>query len=84
MPEFPLDQNRSSPFASRDDVERAVGDMDEAAILEILALQPTLAELEEAAIWARGEGDVIGKSGHMLSGVPAEIYDILTADDEEE
>lgn len=84
MPELPADQPRSGPFASRDDVERVVGDMDEATVLEILALQPTLAELEEAAVWARGEGDVIGKSGHALSGVCAEIYDLLTADDEEE
>ncbi len=83
-PQLPLDQRRSGPLATRDDVERVVGDVDETTILEILALQPTLAEFEEAAVWSRGEGDTIGKAGHTLSGVSAQVFDILTADDEEE
>ena len=69
---------------TRDDLARLVGDLDEHKTLEILALNPTPAELEEAAIWATGDGDVIAKMGHPLAGIVAEIVDILTADEEEE
>lgn len=71
-------------MATRDDLLRLVGDVDERKILEILALHPTMAEIEQVALWAAGNGDVLGKSGHPLSGTAAEVFDILTADEEEE
>jgi hypothetical protein len=60
-----------------------LGDIDE-AIIAILALKPSLAELEQAAVWATGDGDVLGKTGHPLTAIAAQIVDILTADEEEE
>jgi len=70
--------------ASSEDVRRILGDLDEAKVVEILALRPSVVELEEASIWASGDGDVLGKSGRPLSAVEAAIVDILAADEEEE
>jgi len=70
--------------ASGEDVRRILGDLDEAKVVEILALRPSVVELEEAAVWATGDGDVLGKSGRPLSTVEAAIIDIVTADEEEE
>jgi hypothetical protein len=65
-------------------VKAILGDIDEAKIIEILELQPAFADLEEAALWATGDGDVLAKEGRELSGTAAEIVEILTADEEEE
>jgi hypothetical protein len=69
--------------ASRDDLRRMLGDIDDVKIIEILALRPSLADLEAAAIWATGDGDVLGKSGRPRAGVVADIVDILAADEDE-
>lgn len=66
-----------------DDVIRVLGEIDDASIIEILALTPTLNDLEQAAIWAAGDGDVLAKQGHPLTGVVADIVDILTVYEEE-
>jgi len=73
-----------SATISRDDLCRILGDIDDAKIIEILALKPTLPEVEQAAVWATGDGDVLAKSGHPLAGVASDIVDILTADEEDE
>ena len=67
----------------RNDLTRLLGDVEDAKLIDILALEPTLAEVEEAAIWVAGDGDVLAKSGRPLAGVVANIVDILTADEEE-
>ena len=66
-----------------DDLTRILGEVDDAKIVEILALKPTLQELEEAAVWVTGDGDVLAKSGHPLGGVVAAIVDIMISDEEE-
>jgi hypothetical protein len=71
-------------MATRDDLLRLFGDVDGRKALDILALHPTVAEVEEAALWAAGDGDVLAKGGHPLHGTAAEFFDILTADEEEE
>jgi hypothetical protein len=68
---------------SRNDMTRLFGDVEDAKLIDILALKPTLAEVEEAALWVAGDGDVLAKSGRPLAGVVANIVDILTADEEE-
>jgi hypothetical protein len=70
-------------MVDRDDVIRVLGEMDDAMIIEILALKPTLNDLEQAAMWSAGDGDVLAKQGHPLGGVVADIVDLLTADEEE-
>jgi hypothetical protein len=71
-------------MATREDLLRLVGDVDERKVFDILALNPTVAEIEQAALWAAGDGDVLGKSGYPLRGTAAEVFDILAADEEEE
>ena len=76
-------QSTHPATVSRDELTRILGEIDDAKAIEILALKPTLAEIEEAAIWATGNGDVLGKAGRPLTGIAAEIFEILTADEEE-
>ena len=70
--------------ATRDDLLHLFGEIDERKLLDILALRPTFAEIEEASLWATGDGDVLAKDGHPLSGTAAEVVNILIADEEEE
>jgi len=70
-------------LAGRDDLRRILGDLDDAKIIEILALNPSLTELEKAAMWATGDGDILARSGHPLAGIVANIIDIAAADEEE-
>jgi hypothetical protein len=42
-----------------------------------------LAELEEAAVWATGNGDILAKEGPPLSDKVARIVEIVTADEDE-
>lgn len=69
---------------SADQLKAIVGDIEDAKVIEILELSPSIAELEEAAVWATGNGDVLAKGGRPLSGTAAAIVEILTADEEEE
>jgi hypothetical protein len=48
-----------------------------------LALHPSIAQLEEARVWLDGAGDVLGKEHRPLDGVVAQIFDMLTVDEEE-
>ena len=70
--------------ATRDDVLHLFGEIDERKLLDILALHPTIAEIEEASLWAAGNGDVLAKGGHPLSRTAADVVNILIADGEEE
>jgi len=65
------------------DVRAVLGDLDEAVMLAILALAPTIADLEAASTALSGDADVFG-AGPPLQGVAAEIVALLTAADEEE
>jgi hypothetical protein len=83
MPSPASTQSSSSGLASAEDVSRLLCALDERKTLDIVALRPTLADVEQAAVWLAGDGDVIARSGHPLAGVVAEILDILAVDDEE-
>ena len=69
--------------ATLDDVKSILGDLDETKMLPILALRPTIAEVEEASIWLGGDADVFG-AAEPLKGVASQIVTILTANEEEE
>jgi putative phosphoribosyl transferase len=80
-------ESRRSDSITRVDaalVRSIAGEIDDARLSEILRLKPSVAEIQEAARWALGDGDIIGKSGHVLQGKVAAIYDILTSDEDEE
>ena len=65
-----------------DDVRQLCGDIPDWKIVNIVAKDPTIEELEVALAWAAGESDTMGKERHPLSGKTAELYDILVADED--
>jgi len=78
-------ERRTQPAkAGADDVLRVLGELSPDRIAAILALGPTQADLELAALWAQGDGDVPAMYGHMLTGKPATIIDIVRPDWEDD
>ena len=69
--------------ATESDLHQILGDMDDSTALAILALHPSIAQLEEARVWLNGGGDILGKEHRPLDGVVAEIFDMLRVEDEE-
>ncbi len=69
--------------ATGSDLHQVLGDMDDSTAVAILALHPTVAQLEAARVWLNGGGDVLGKEHRPLDGVVAEIYDMLKVEEEE-
>ena len=68
---------------SEHELKLIVGNVDETKVVDILNLQPTVSELEEAVVWATGDGDVLAKEGHILTGKVSDIVEILTEDEDE-
>ena len=68
------------PPASRTDVVRLVGDLDDIVVAAILGTGATYVEIEEAVKFAMGDAELLGKTGHQLSPAAAAVYDILMAD----
>lgn len=69
-------QNPQEPaLASADDIARLLGDS--APVGAILSLRPSLADVEQAALWHQGDGDMLAKTGHPLEGKAAAIFDLL-------
>jgi hypothetical protein len=73
----PAHKVSAAPLAGRADLKRVLHDLDDAAALEILSLQPTVAQIEEAAVWAAGEGHALDRAGRPLTGTVARIVAIL-------
>jgi hypothetical protein len=69
--------------ATGDSLRQILGEMDEQTAVAILALQPSVAQVEEARIWLDGGGDVLGRERRPLDGVVAQIFDMLTVEEEE-
>jgi len=65
-------------LATSDDVARVLGDLDPSKMLPILALRPTILDVEEASMWLAGDRDVFGPS-LPLQGVPSQIVTIPRA-----
>jgi len=70
-------------LAAPADIQRILGTLDEAKLLDIMALRPTILDVEEASVWLAGDTDVFG-AGQPLKPVAGEVVAILTADEEEE
>ena len=68
----------------RTDLIRLLGDLDDDQIAEILALNPSVVEVEQAALWAAGQGEELARKGHTLMGVVASIVDIVSDDEDDE
>jgi len=69
--------------ASPDDIRRIIANLDDEKLLDIMALQPTVLDIEEASLWLTGDSDIFGP-GKPLGSIAGEIVAILTADQEEE
>ena len=70
-------------LATGDEVRHVFGTLDEAKLLDIMALRPTVLDVEEASVWLAGDSDVFG-ANRPLKPVVSQIVEILTADEEEE
>jgi hypothetical protein len=57
------------------DVLRLFGDVDTETLVEILALNPSFAEIEEAALRVAGNGEAVGRT--QATGTVAAILDLL-------
>lgn len=65
----------------RHDILEIAGDIEDAKVAAIERSGATRDQLEAAVAWATGQSGVMGKQHKPLSGVIAEVYDILTADE---
>lgn len=72
-----------SAFATDTNVKSVFGDIDPAQMLAILALRPTISDIEQASLWLGGDSDVFG-AGEPIKGVASNIVTILTENEEEE
>jgi hypothetical protein len=72
---------RTACAASSIDIHRILGKLDAGKTARILALKPSLADLEDSAICMEGDSDVLAKSGHHAAAVVAAIIEILKAED---
>lgn len=77
------DPEKHSPPATREDITDVLGAVDDGKIVAILAMEPTIRDVEEASVWLSGDADVFGP-GRPLKGVASQIVTLLTADEEEE
>jgi hypothetical protein len=77
------DSGGNRAVATRDDIKDILGELDAAKLLAIMALRPTIADIEEASIWLAGDTDVFG-AGEPVKGVASHIVTILTENEEEE
>lgn len=75
---------RKAMLPSREDVHRVLGELDDSKATAILALKPSMAELEQAALWASGAGEPLGAEGQPLAGVVGQIVEILAPEEENE
>lgn len=83
MAQSPAESEKHHVQATHDDVRDVLGNMDDAKMLAIMALQPTIMDIEEASVWLSGDADVFG-AGRPLKDVAGQIVAILTADEEED
>lgn len=70
-------------LATHNDVKAILGNIDPAQMLAILALRPTIADLEQASLWLEGDADVF-EAGEPIKGVASDVVTILTENEEEE
>lgn len=57
------------------------GDVLDWKVAAIVALEPSAADVAAAVEWAAGQDD-LGGMGRPLSGLSAQVYDLLRADEE--
>jgi len=69
--------------ATSSDIEHMLGDIETDKIAEILVLQPTLAELQQAVMRTAGTDDIVGRPLRPLRGKAGRICEIIAPDEDE-
>jgi hypothetical protein len=77
------DAEKHSAVATHDDVVNVLGRLDDGKMVAIMALKPTIVDVEEASMWLSGDADVFGP-GRPLKDVAAQVVALLTADEEDD
>lgn len=80
MPTPSKGDSAEQPMSS-DDVRQLAGPVADHTIIAILETGASIADLEVAVVYARGDGDYVDRLGHPLSGKVAQISDILAKDE---
>lgn len=73
-----------SALATYDDLIQAFGDLDATKAVAVLALKPTLAELEEAVMRLADEEEDLASNPRQPKGIVAEILNILAVEEDEQ
>lgn len=73
----------ASEMANAQDVRRLLGDLDDTVVSEVIKLQPTIADLEEAAQWIAGDRDLDQPEGQVLKGIAGEIVTLVAIDEDD-
>lgn len=79
-----LSSKKAQSALSARDIVSLAGETAADKVGDVLALNPTLEELEEALAWARGDGDILAKQGHPLTAKIAALCEILESDQDDE
>jgi hypothetical protein len=80
---MPKSNSGRTALATQDDIKGILGDIEQAEMLTIMSLRPTIADIEQASIWLEGDPDIFG-AGEPVQGVASEIVAILTENEREE
>ena len=62
MAKQPTTAQDRDALAAPNDVKRIIGNLDDAKLLDIMALRPTVIDVEEASLWLAGDPDVFGRA----------------------
>ena len=84
MSSRPASPDASRQPATRADFHHILGALDDPRVIDILELNPTVADLEQAAICVAGDHDVLAKGGHRVSSIAARVAEIIAADEEQD
>ena len=74
--------NASVIHLDRNTIREIAGNIEDAKVAAIERSGATAKELEEAVAWASGLSAAMSKERRSLSGVVAQVFEILTADEE--
>lgn len=69
--------------ATSEDVRHVLGDLDDSTVVEIVASTPSLRDLNDAALWWRGDGDLIAREHRELSARALAVVEVLSRTDED-
>jgi hypothetical protein len=70
--------------ATRDDIRHVLGAIDDTLVVKLLSKKPSFADLSDAAIWVRGDGDAVARDQLELSATAFAIAEVLARDADSE